>query len=136
LPAEIEWEWAATGGKRIYPWGNEKPDETRANYDKKIGHTTPVGSYPAGATPEGLMDMAGNLWEWCLNAYHKPDFVLGEDRDLLKNWRKVKSDDLRALRGGAYWNNAAGLRGSGRSYGYPDSWDLSYGFRVCVAGES
>jgi formylglycine-generating enzyme required for sulfatase activity len=103
LPAEIEWEWAASGGKRKYPWGNPEPDDSRANYGSKVGHTTPVGSYPAGATPEGLMDMAGNVWEWCLNGWNEPDFVLGEDRDLLKNWRKVESLDWRVVRGGA-WN--------------------------------
>ncbi|MDZ7308622.1 MAG: SUMF1/EgtB/PvdO family nonheme iron enzyme [candidate division KSB1 bacterium] len=137
LPTEIEWEWAATGGKRIYPWGNEKPDETRANYGEKIGHTTPVGSYPAGATPEGLMDMAGNVWEWCLNGWDKPDFVLGEDRDLLKNWRKVGPYDWRALRGGAYYTTDLDhLRGSGRYLINPVHWDRGLGFRVCVVGES
>jgi formylglycine-generating enzyme required for sulfatase activity len=137
LPVEIEWEWAATEGKRIYPWGNEKPDETRANYGRKVGHTTPVGSYPTGATKEGLMDMAGNVWEWCLNGWDKPDFVLGEDRDLLKNWRKVKSDDTRALRGGSYYTSDLDLlRGAGRDRDYPGLRYHLNGFRVCVAGES
>jgi formylglycine-generating enzyme required for sulfatase activity/energy-coupling factor transporter ATP-binding protein EcfA2 len=136
LPTEIEWEWAATGGKREYPWGNEKPDDTRANFGKKIDHTTPVGSYPAGATPEGLMDMAGNVWEWCFNSYDKPDFDLNKSLDLLKNWREVKRHDWRALRGGAYYSDAGGLRGSGRDIFYPVDRIHYYGFRVCVAGES
>jgi formylglycine-generating enzyme required for sulfatase activity len=135
LPTEIEWEWAATGGKRIYPWGDEKPDDTRANYGKKIDHPTLVGSYPAGATPEGLMDMAGNVWEWCLNKWKEPDFVLDEKQGLLKNWRSAKSDEPLALRGGAYYSDADGLRGSGRvvnlAFRYHD-----LGFRVCAAGES
>lgn len=135
LPTEIEWEWAATGGKREYPWGNEKPDETRANYGKKVDQTTPVGSYPAGATPEGLMDMAGNMWEWCLNAYDKSDFVLDEDRKLLTNWLKIKSDNWRALRGGAYYTDANRLRGSGRDSGNPADGVHNDGFRVCVAVE-
>ncbi|MDZ7291699.1 MAG: SUMF1/EgtB/PvdO family nonheme iron enzyme [candidate division KSB1 bacterium] len=135
LPTEIE--WAATGGKRIYPWEGDKLDETRANYGNKIGHTTPVGSYPAGATPEGLMDMAGNAWEWCLNGWDKPDFVLGEDRDLLKNWRKVGTYNWRALRGGAYYTTDLNdLRGSGRVDYYPVNRVLDVGFRVCVVGES
>ncbi|MDZ7363887.1 MAG: SUMF1/EgtB/PvdO family nonheme iron enzyme [candidate division KSB1 bacterium] len=69
LPKEEEWEWAASGGTRKYPWGNEDPDETRANYGNYVGHTTSVGAYPAGATPEGLMDMAGNVWEWTESFY-------------------------------------------------------------------
>ncbi len=125
LPNEEEWEWAASGstelaevgGKREYPWGKEEPDETRANYGNKVGHTTPVGAYPAGATPEGLMDMAGNVWEWMENRF-----------DENKAWR--------ALRGGAYYSDANALRGSGRNYDRPGSWYLSNGFRVCVAGES
>ncbi len=73
LPSEVEWQWAA-GGKREstpqevrqYPWADEnrKPDSKLLNYDKNVGTTTPVGSYPAGATPEGLYDMAGSVWEW------------------------------------------------------------------------
>lgn len=136
LPTEIEWEWAATGrelfpgGRREYPWGNESPDETRANYDKKVGHTTPVGSYPAGATPEGLMDMAGNVWEWCLNAYDKPDFDVNKTPEVLQNWRNAKSNDLRAVRGGAYYTEAGALRGSKRGWSDPDHGYVNDGFRV------
>jgi len=65
LPSVAEWEWAGRGLEgREYPWGNEKPDETRANFGKRIGRPTPVGLYPAGTTPEGVVDMAGNVWEW------------------------------------------------------------------------
>ena len=64
LPTEYEWEIAAKGPEcRMYPWGDEEVDPTRANYDFHIGHTVPVGSYPDGRTPEGLYDMAGNVNE-------------------------------------------------------------------------
>ena len=64
LPSEYEWEIASHGSSvRLYPWGNESPDVTRANYNFQAGHTVPVGSYPKGKTPEGAYDMGGNVSE-------------------------------------------------------------------------
>ena len=116
LARDEEWEWGASGGKREYPWGNEEPDETRANFGQKVGHTTPVGAYAKGATPEGLMDMAGNVWEWMENLYR-------ED----KGWR--------ALRGGSWYNRPQDLRCSVRVGIDPANWAYDLGFRV-VCGQS
>ncbi len=75
LPNEMEWEWAAGGNPdgsvREYPWSKDKgkPTPELANYDGNVGTTTPVGNYPGGATPQGLLDMAGNVWEWMDNYY-------------------------------------------------------------------
>ena len=112
LPTEEEWEFAASGGgKRQYPWGNEEPDLNRANYDNKVGKTMPVGSYPDGATPEGLMDMAGNVWEWCEDWY---------DED----------EDTRVLRGGAFSYGREALRCASRGDDFPLYQNYGIGFRV------
>jgi formylglycine-generating enzyme required for sulfatase activity len=111
LPTEEEWEWAASGGHREYPWGDEKPDDTRANYGKKVGQTTPIGSYPAGATPEGLMDIAGNVWEWTESLYEGG-----------QPWR--------ALRGGSWNDPMDNLCCTARyDYSLGNLWNC-FGFRV------
>ena len=121
LPTEIEWEWAAGGRRdkpdevlevRKYPWG-DKPEPTaeHANYDKNEGSTTPVGRYPDGATPDGLYDMAGNVWEW------------------MENWHG-KDEDWKALRGGSWYDVPENLACSAWLNYFPDYRLSSIGFRV------
>jgi formylglycine-generating enzyme required for sulfatase activity len=69
LPTAEEWEYAAKGGEsRVYPWGNNEPSASLAKFGPSDG-TAPVGSYPAGATKHGLLDMAGNVWQWTASNY-------------------------------------------------------------------
>lgn len=66
LARSVEWEWMATGPqRRRWPWGDQPWQPEYANL-RDSGHstTTPVNAHPQGATPEGLLDVAGNVWEW------------------------------------------------------------------------
>ncbi|NTV66222.1 MAG: SUMF1/EgtB/PvdO family nonheme iron enzyme [Chlorobaculum sp.] len=114
LPTEIEWEFAAAGSEgRTYPWGNDPPTRRHASFDNNEGTTTTVGRYPKGATPTGLYDMAGNVWEWMENSF-------GIDKDR----------DARALRGGSWGVEPVLLRCSARVRGVPVGRGISVGFRV------
>jgi hypothetical protein len=65
LPTSAEWEWMAGHGKRRYPWGDDDPGVAHANLrEAGLGRPVPAGSHPAGTTPEGITDVAGNVWEW------------------------------------------------------------------------
>ena len=143
LPTEAEWEYAARGGLagKAYPWGDDWPTPAHANYTRYVGDsTTPVGQYPANGY--GLYDMAGNAWEWCLDAYDADFYAESENsrnpiaggetvQELRDNFTSIPTDPGRVLRGGSQASASRNLRVADRNSGSPTFIGSAIGFR-CV----
>jgi len=127
LPTEAEWEKAAHGTDgRIYAWGNAAPGGTLANYNGNEGDTTPVGSYARGASPYGVMDMAGNVWEWTADWYDGEYY----SRSPTGNPTGPAAGEDRVLRGGSWDDDSGYARAAFRGNRDPDDWYNEYvGFR-------
>jgi len=128
LPSEAEWEWAAgrrtpADGRR-YPWGADW-DAARCNAsESRLDQPSPVGIYPHGATPDGLFDLAGNVYEWTVSLYRPYPYQPNDGRE------DPLADGLRVMRGGSWYVGRDRVRCAYRNGLDPGSWNNNNGFRL------
>jgi iron(II)-dependent oxidoreductase len=132
LPTEVEWEKAArldpaTGRSRRFPWGDADPTPARANLGQRHLQPAPAGSYPAGASPLGVHQLIGDVWEWTSSGFSGyPGFTPFPYQEYSQVFL---GGDYRMLRGGSFGTDAAACRGTFRNWDHPVRRQIFSGLR-------
>jgi iron(II)-dependent oxidoreductase len=132
LPTEAEWEKAArfdptTGRSRRYPWGDEAPTPARANLGQRHLRPAAVGAYPAGASPLGVHQLVGDVWEWTSSGWHPyPGFHVFPYPEYSQVFF---GGDYKVLRGGAFGTDVSAIRATFRNWDHPIRRQIFAGFR-------
>ncbi|HVV25054.1 MAG TPA: ergothioneine biosynthesis protein EgtB [Pseudonocardiaceae bacterium] len=132
LPTEPEWEKAArfdpvTGRSRRFPWGDDEPTPEHANLGQRHLRPASVGAYPAGASPLGVHQLIGDVWEWTSSDFTAyPGFVAFPYREYSEVFF---GPDYKVLRGGSFGTDVVACRGTFRNWDYPIRRQIFAGFR-------
>jgi iron(II)-dependent oxidoreductase len=140
LPTEAEWEAAASGEpgdhahnlserRRHFPWGDEAPDEARANLDWRAGGVVDVSAHASGDSAFGCRQMIGNVWEWTADDFMPyPGFTIDPYREYSNPW----FGSHKVLRGGCWTTSSLLIRNTWRNFYTADRRDVWAGFRTCA----